>query len=129
MAETKTKTETNAGKESSVLDELKAEIAALKAELEATKTGKKKSEVSPEEQAKADELVTIKLFKDSKDYKDDVFVGCNGVGYLIRRGEAVQVPRKVAEILENSERQDVMAARLTEQMQSDFTSEAARLGV
>lgn len=127
MAETKTKTETKVG--DSELDELKAQIAALKEELEATKIGKKKNEVSPEEQAKADELVTIKLFKDSKDYKDDVFVGCNGVGYLIRRGEPVQVPRKVAEILENSERQDVLAARLTEQMQSDFTSEAARLGV
>jgi len=33
---------------------------------------------------------------------DDVFVGCNGVGFLIKRGVAVDVPRAVAEGLRNA---------------------------
>ena len=76
-----------------------------------------------------DEPVQIKLFKDNKDYKDDVFVGVNGKGYQIKRGIPVEVPRKVARVLENQERQDLQAAKTTEALQSEFMSEAQRLGI
>lgn len=36
--------------------------------------------------------------------KDDVYVGLNGKGYLIKRGVEVEVPCGVAEILEHREK-------------------------
>lgn len=39
----------------------------------------------------------------TRDQKEDVYVGLNGVGYLIKRGQEVDVPEGVAEILERSE--------------------------
>jgi len=36
--------------------------------------------------------------------KDDVFVGVNGKTYLIKRGEAVEVPESVAEVLQHREK-------------------------
>lgn len=39
----------------------------------------------------------------TRDQKDDVYVGLNGVGYLIKRGQEVDVPEGVAEILQRSE--------------------------
>ena len=44
--------------------------------------------------------VRIHLFKDNGRYKDDVFVGVNGVNYKIQRGVDVDVPPEVAEVLE-----------------------------
>ncbi len=35
---------------------------------------------------------------------DDVYVGVNGKTYLIKRGEEVEVPESVVEVLNNSER-------------------------
>jgi hypothetical protein len=57
-----------------------------------------------------DELVTIKLFKDSGKYADDVYVAVNGVGMIVPRGKEVQIPRKYAIVLQNSEAQDAFAA-------------------
>lgn len=51
------------------------------------------------------ELVTVKLFQDGDKYKDDVFVAVNGVGMLVPRGKEVQIPRKFAIALENSQKQ------------------------
>ena len=56
-----------------------------------------------------EEMVTIKLFKDSEKYKDDVTVGRNGYMYKIQRGVEVKVPKGIAEILENQERMDNLA--------------------
>lgn len=57
------------------------------------------------------ELVTVKLFKDNDKYKDDVFVAVNGVGMIVPRGKEVQIPRKYAIALKNSEAQDSFAAQ------------------
>ena len=48
---------------------------------------------------------------------DDVFVSVNGYKYLIRRGEEVEVPRFVAEVLNNSENQKAATYRMMEEMQ------------
>ena len=59
---------------------------------------------------KANELVKIKLFKDKGKYFDDVTVIINGKSYLIKRGVEVEVPRKVAQVIADSERQRGYAA-------------------
>ena len=60
--------------------------------------------------------VKIKLEKTRKE-KDDVYVGVNGQTYLIKRGEVVEVPASVAEVLANREKM------LNEAM--EFESQAA----
>ena len=60
------------------------------------------------------ETVKIRLFKDNSRYKGDVFVSVNGRNYQIRRGEEVEVPLEVAEVLEHSAAQDEITARRIE---------------
>lgn len=48
------------------------------------------------------DTVTVRLPL-TKTERDDVLVGLNGKMYQIKRGHSVEVPRGVAEILENSE--------------------------
>ena len=58
------------------------------------------------------EKVKIKLFKDNGKYKDDVFVAVNGIGMIVPRGKEVEIPRKYAIALQNSERQDEYAVSI-----------------
>ena len=51
----------------------------------------------------AEKKVKIKLPL-TRTEKNDVFVGVNGVGYLIKRGEYVEVPASVAHVLEHKEK-------------------------
>lgn len=48
-------------------------------------------------------MVKIKLPL-TRNEKDDVYVGVNGNTYLIKRGEVVEVPESVVEVLENKEK-------------------------
>lgn len=64
----------------------------------------------------SEERVTIKLFKDNKEYKDDVTVGLNGKIYQIKRGVEVSVPKGVAEILANSQAQEERTAEMIEML-------------
>lgn len=60
------------------------------------------------------DTVVIRLFKDNQRYKAPVFVGVNGVTYLVQRGVDVEVPKAVAEVLEHSEEMDNAAmAKIT----------------
>ena len=79
------------------------------------------------DKARGEELVEIKLFKDTGKYKDDVFVGCNGESIGIQRGERVQIKRKFAEILDNSEHQDYETAQLIEQKTKEWAAASAKL--
>lgn len=65
---------------------------------------------------KGQKMVKIHLFKDSKAYVDDVFVGVNGKTYQIKRGVDVEVPECVAEVLRNSEMQDREAIRVMDEL-------------
>ena len=71
------------------------------------------------------ELVTVKLFKDNGRYKDDVFVGVNGVGMIVPRGVEVKIPHKYAVALDNSQIQDGESAQY--QMKLSAKSDAAEL--
>ena len=72
------------------------------------------AEKKNEKQPEGEKRVRIRLFKDNGKYKDDVFVGVNGKGYRIQRGVDVEVPESVANVLEESARQDAATAALIE---------------
>ena len=69
-------------------------------------------------------LVEIELFRDNKDYKDDVFVAVNGESCVISRGKKVKIKKKFADVIENSMRQDVKTARLMDNKSDEFLKEA-----
>ena len=58
------------------------------------------------------ETTTITLFYDGLKYKDPLFVQINGKSFLIKRGEPVEVPVEVAEVINQSLVQDGRAAQL-----------------
>lgn len=98
-----------------ILEEAKAEAEDIiaKASKEAggkEPKGKKAKGETKAQIEKANELVKIKLFKDKGKYFSDVTVIHNGKTYLIKRGVEVEVPRKVAQIIADSEAQKGYAA-------------------
>ena len=103
--------------------EAKAEAAKIVEEAKqaaAPAKGGMTAEERAKYEAEMDELVEVKLFKDTGKYKDDVFVGCNGEFIAIKRGEKVKIKRKFAEILDNSEHQDYETSVLIEQKSGEF---------
>ena len=64
---------------------------------------------------RSQELVTVKFFKGTGDYAEDITVGLNGRMYRIQRGVEVTIPRSVLEIIETAERQKLATANLSEQ--------------
>ena len=72
------------------------------------------------------EEVEIELFFDGDKYKDDVVVGVNGKTWLIKRGEKVKVPRYVAEVISNSEKQDKRAARQQAILSGSFEKDSKK---
>lgn len=87
-------------------------------------TKKETAKETVKDAAYYNEPVTIKLFKDTNKYKDDVFVAVNGVGMIIPRGKEVTVPRKYAIALKNSEAQDSFAAEYSSQLSENAESDA-----
>ena len=79
--------------------------------------------------AKNEKKVTYELFKDNKDYKDDVFVCVNGRGMQIKRGEKVQIPESFAEVLNHSLEQDKKTAELMDKKQSEFFAESSKQNI
>ena len=68
------------------------------------------------------EKVIVRLFKDNERYKDDGIVGLNGRLYQIQRGIDVEVPAGVAEILNNSMKQDTDTANYLAGLEKTFES-------
>lgn len=71
---------------------------------------------------KGTENAVVHLFKDIERYKDDVVVGLNGRLYQIQRGIDVEVPAGVAEILNNSIKQDTDTANYLAGLEKTFES-------
>ncbi len=69
-------------------------------------------------------FVEIELFRDNRDYKDNVFVAVNGESCVIARGKKVKIKKKFADVIENSMRQDIKTARLMDSRSDEFTKEA-----
>ena len=86
--------------------------------------GKKLGEMTDEEQQfYLNDEVVVTLFKDADRYKDDLFVGLNGVGLNIKRGEPVKIKRKFARVIEESQIMDVQTSnaiiKAVEQFEKD----------
>ncbi len=110
------------------------DIEALKAQLKEEiaaelKRGKAATIAKKEIDPYLEEYVEVQLFKDGKDYKDDVFVSCNGENCLIKRGVPVKVKRKFALILEQSAQQDVSAAEYAEERRREYSSQIRLLNI
>lgn len=100
-----------------IVDNAKAAAAEIVA------PAKEKSASDEEKAARKaymEELVEVKLFRDTGKYKDDVFVAVNGENCVIKRGERVQIKRKFAEVLDNSDRQDYETSKLIEAKSREF---------
>ena len=103
----------NARKEWEAEAKAKADAkAAEKATATATKAANPKAKIDPME-----ERVTVHLFK-GEGFEKPRFVAVNGETCRIPRGKPVQIKRKFALVLENSDRQDAYAMDLMTQMQS-----------
>lgn len=106
------------------------EIAILRAELEELKAQtrpiNKRRGQTPEEEAEANELVPLIIPKD-RDHMEDVVILVNGKAYQIQRGERVEVPRFVAEVLWNSQKQEAMAADYLAGLQDDFDNKSKEM--
>ena len=66
------------------------------------------------------DLVPFFAIKDKDKYKDDIVVAVNGKAWRIKRGVQVMIPRFVAAVLENSQRQDIAAAEIITQEAESF---------
>lgn len=73
-----------------------------------------------EETYDPEELVTVQLFQDNDKYKDDLYVAVNGERILIKRGIPVQIKRKFADVIKNSETQDKISSLMMQRMAEDF---------
>ena len=129
MAEKKTEKNTE---QTVDLAAVKAEIANMLADARAeagriVDEARKSVGVNTKERAAAiaadkergEELVEIRLVKDSHKYKDNVFVGCNGENVVIQRGKRVKIKRKFAEILDHSQLQDAETSDLIDRMSGE----------
>lgn len=67
-----------------------------------------------------EELVTVQLFKDNGRYKDDLFVAVNGERILIQRGVPVEIKRKFAEVISNSQLQDQQTDAMMQQLEENY---------
>ncbi len=70
------------------------------------------------EARKGGKMVRFRLFKDNDKYKEPVFVGVNGKGYLVQRGVTVEMPESVYHVLVNSQIQMDAAVDYSKEMES-----------
>lgn len=99
-----------------IIDEAKAAVEGTKQAKDEAISAEREAEL-----ARGEELVEVKLFKDNDKYKEPVFVGVNGDTVAIERGVRVQIKRKFAEVLDNSDKQDYETAKLIERKTDEFS--------
>ena len=75
------------------------------------------------------EFVSVFLPRATGKAEDFVFVGLNGKGYTIKRGMQVRVPRPVAEILWEAERNATRQIRYEQQLKDQAGASARMVGL
>lgn len=87
------------------IKELEAKNAALEKEKEEIKAQEAAAEdINKETEDYLNERVEVTLFKGPGRYKEDVYVSVDGKAYQIQRGVPVKIPRRVALVIEASEK-------------------------
>ena len=129
-----TKTEDVAANEEPRIEMTKTELEALIASMiekhdkESAAEAKAGSKAESEEQKKDreyyEELVTINLFMDNDKYKDDVIVSVNGTAWQLKRGEDIQVPRYIAQVLNDSLQQDKKTSLMIRNMEEKYVRDS-----
>ena len=94
-------------------------VADAKASVSGELTEEQKK-TNEERKAYWNEPVKVRLFKDNNKYKDDVFAAVNGDNCVLKRGLEVEVKRKIANLLENSDLQDYETSMLIEKKSNEF---------
>lgn len=107
---------------------VQARLEAIKANEETAKAEVMEESTKEETPDPLEEYVSIQLFKDGKDYKDDVFVSVNGENCFIKRGVPVKIKRKFALVLDQAQIQSIKSFEYQEREQ-EKAREAANLGV
>ena len=62
------------------------------------------------------ENAIVNLFYDGDRYKDPLYVAINGRNWMVKRGEPVEVPVEVANVIEQSLKQDGKTAQMIRQL-------------
>lgn len=62
------------------------------------------------------ETAIVNLFYDGDRYKDPLYVAINGRNWMVKRGEPVEVPVEVANVIEQSLKQDGKTAQMIRQL-------------
>ena len=87
--------------------------------VEEVKTEEVKTEVKAPK-ADAARKVKLRLFRDSNQYKESLFVAVNGESYMIPRGVEVEVPYYIAEVIENSLKEDQKTAETLRILEENY---------
>lgn len=121
MAEKKTAAEKPAENTAPAID-IEALKAQIMAEIKAEESKKAAETTAGDAELNAwlNEYVEVQLFKDGKNYKDDVYVAVNGENCRIKRGVPVKIRRKFAISLEQQHRQDLRSNEFNEEMQREY---------
>lgn len=110
-----------------ILADMKIQLAGeLRAELmKDSRTAAEEAELEQIRKAneRAEELVTIHVDAGSIKGNKNIDVAINGVQYVVQRGKDVQVPRKVAEVIMNAQRQREIAYGLQDKRSQEFERE------
>jgi len=115
---------------------IETKIAEIQAKLEAEVKAKAKEGTKSvpadeaaarkaEQSAYLNERVIVQLFKDGREYKDDVFVAVNGETCRIQRGKPVAIKRKFALVLDQRQIQDIKAAEYSQEKEAEFQAAVA----
>lgn len=114
----------------SAKDEKRDAEAAVKSPEEIEREQKKaelKAKIK-EQEAYLNEKVTIMLpLIPISGYKEDVIVSINGVNRRIKRGEEVEIERKYANLLTESQKQNKVAIRLMEKESNTYANDERTL--
>ena len=125
MADNKPKTKSIADID---INELVAQIEAkVREELKAEMNIPVRKGPSEEELRIANEKVKVRLYKDRGKLSDDVVVIVNGRTFVIQRGVEVEVPRYVAEVLQNADEQRGYAVDIMEKLENDYKDKSKTL--
>ena len=92
---------------------------AKMAENENQKTVEELQEDLVKAEKEKENLVTVEIKKD-REHREDVLVCVNGKNFQIKRGEKVEVPEYVCEVLENMKKMDELAIERMEKATKNF---------